>query len=112
MKDRAISIENLFIPENITAIAKKAFINCYIKKLDLSKATNLTKIYSKAFAITYITEVVIPKSVTYIEKEAFLKNFSSDWKKVTIEGDDVVLTTRFNSTWTNIGWPSSLKPTS
>lgn len=50
--------------------------------------------------------IKLPSTVKTIGLKAFTSASDSEWKSVTIEGTK----TRFNSSWTNIGWPSSLMP--
>lgn len=66
------SMESINIPESVTSIGEYAFDSASVlKKIDLSRCTNLTSIGESAFACTAITSINLPNSVKNISDYAF-----------------------------------------
>ncbi len=96
-------LKKVIIPNSVENVGSSAFSNNEIKELSISII--MGEIKAKVFENNNIEEVVIPTRVLYIGVFAFSGN--ENIKKVTIKGDNPE---RFNSGWTNIGFPESLKP--
>lgn len=94
-------ITNVVIPDGIESIDSSAFESNGITSVLIPNTVK--KIGYNAFYNNNINSIVIPESVEIIENSAFYNN---SFSKITIMGDQ----TRFNSNWTNIGFPESLKP--
>ncbi len=94
-------LTNVVIPHGIESIDSYAFVSNGITNVLIPNTVK--KIGYQAFYNNKIKSIVIPESVETIESYAFYNNSFSE---ITIMGDQ----TRFNSNWTNIGFPASLKP--
>jgi hypothetical protein len=104
IKSRAFedtNINAITLPNSVTSISSDAFRGSTISEIKLSN--NLGSIGQDAFRNTKLTSITIPASVTSIGNRAFS---DTPLTEVIIEGDQ----TRFNSNWTSIGFPESLKP--
>jgi hypothetical protein len=104
------SIDNLVIPNSVEIIQTGSFANNPISQLTLG--TGIRQIQTNAFvsetstASQYrskITSLTIPSNVTSISSSAFR---NVPLTSITIQGTQ----NRFNSTWTQIGFPGNLKP--
>ena len=95
------NINAITIPENVTTINERAFQDATLTEVKLP--SGLTSIGQYAFYGTELTSITIPESVASIGERAFS---NTPLTEVIIEGDQ----TRFNSNWTRIGFPESLKP--
>lgn len=95
---------------NLYTISSYAFQNNNISSLNLTGLTNLRSIGTWAFRNNQLSSVTIPASVTSIGSYAFNQVSTYPWSSVTIEYDASNPLTRFNSSWTSIGWPSNLMP--
>lgn len=91
----------LVIPNSVTFIGNQAFAHNEITEVVISDS--ITTIGINAFNDNKIIEVIIPESVKTIRNGAFSNN---EIKKITIKGDQ----TRFNESWTKIGFPAELMP--
>jgi hypothetical protein len=105
-------ITRLIIPNNITRISNFTF--AYNPLTELTLGTGITNIESGSFAspglndgnaeyISKLNTLIIPSNVTSISSEAFR---NVPLTSLTIQGTQ----NRFNSTWTQIGFPAELKP--
>ena len=95
------NINAITIPENVTTINERVFQDATLTEVKLP--SGLTSIGQYAFYGTELTSITIPESVASIGERAFS---NTPLTEVIIEGDQ----TRFNSNWTSIGFPESLKP--
>ena len=102
---KANSINEVFFEDNIKIqiLNSGIFMNNKIEKILIPNS--IKEIGINAFKDNPIKEVVIPASVETIAANAFKSTTTIE--KVTIEGDK----TRFNDTWTRIGFPAELMPT-
>ncbi|MEG2351315.1 MAG: leucine-rich repeat domain-containing protein, partial [Bacilli bacterium] len=89
------------IPSSLKNISVKTFSSNKIDEVDIPEG--VTSIKASAFNTNNIKEVIIPSTVIEIGNSAFLNNPIT---KVTIKGD----AKRFNSNWTEIGFPESQMP--
>ena len=101
---KANSINEVFFEDNIKIqiLNSGIFMNNKIEKILIPNS--IKEIGINAFKDNPIKEVVIPASVIEIGSRAF--ESTTTIEKVTIEGD----ATRFNDTWTSIGFPAELMP--
>lgn len=98
---RDSNINAIVIPESVETIGRQAFYNSSLTEVKLQEG--LKTIEMNAFYGTKLTSITIPDSVASIGERAFS---NTPLTEVIIEGDQ----TRFNSNWTRIGFPESLKP--
>ena len=66
-------IHRIVIPASVQRIGEQAFSLTYLKELLFEQGSQLTRIGSRAFYDTELTEVVVPPSVTEIRGSAFRK---------------------------------------
>lgn len=89
------------LPNNLETIEESAFENTGLETIPFPES--LTSIGDYAFRDNNLSSVTIPTNVNKIGVNSFYNN---PIEQVTILGD----ATRFNDSWTNIGFPESLKP--
>lgn len=120
-------ITSITIPNSVTYLGSNAFRSNYLESIYFNainiktmggsvfsgnKSSGCTLIIAEgiktipayAFSQASLTKITIPSSVTSIGNNAFSSNTKIN--EIIIKGDQ----TRFNSNWTNIGFPASLKP--
>ncbi len=108
--NNAITSLDLSSLTNLYTISSYSFQNNNISSLNLTGLTNLRSIGTWAFRNNQLSSVTIPASVISIGSYAFNQVSTYPWSSVTIEYDASNPLTRFNSSWTSIGWPSNLMP--
>lgn len=111
-RNNSLTTINLQTLPQLVSINYQAFKNNSITSLNLSGLPNLTTIESEAFYGNRLSNITIPASVTTIAANAFYQSGSYPWSSVTIGYNATNLRTRFNATWTGIGWPAGLMPSS
>lgn len=89
------NLVEIYIPDNVTAIGKSAFLNCTsLRTVHINDTSNLTKIGETAFSgCSLLTGLIIPAKVTAIGASAFydcqslnsvdFKSYSG-WKRVVL----------------------------
>ena len=82
----SFKIDKLIIPAYVDTIEDYAFESCEIGKLILSPGAK--QIWENAFSFSYVTEVVIPKTVEYIGDCAFENNYSLE--KICLDRNDAI----------------------
>ncbi|MEG0408879.1 MAG: leucine-rich repeat protein [Bacilli bacterium] len=98
--------DNIIFNSNIKRISDEAFRGYgALKTTNLGELKKLEIIGEQTFRNNIINSLIIPENVNSIGNSAFFN--SKELKSVTILGIDPK---RFNTNWTAIGWPSSLKP--
>ncbi|MEG1047985.1 MAG: leucine-rich repeat domain-containing protein, partial [Bacilli bacterium] len=98
--------DNIIFNSNIKRISDQAFRGYgALKTTNLGELKKLEIIGEQTFRNNIINSLIIPENVNSIGNSAFFN--SKELKSVTILGIDPK---RFNTNWTAIGWPSSLKP--
>ena len=96
-------IRSLTIPSEITTIGYGTFGSNPLEEINIG--AGVTSIRAIAFAYnTSLKNITIPSQVNRIDNNAFQSN--NQITSVTIEGVE----NRFNSTWTQIGFPGNLMP--
>lgn len=101
MSQKGSKVKEVYIYNGVTKIGSSSFYDNQIETVRLPNT--LTSIGTSAFRKNKLTRIVIPEKVASIGNYAFSDN---DLTSVTILGNK----TRFNSTWTNKGFPEELKP--
>ena len=74
----------IIIPASVRRIGQEAFNNAYFETIEFAPGCELTSIGYMAFSFVHIQSIVLPTTLTSIDKEAFLN--CSSLQSITIGG--------------------------
>lgn len=88
----------IFIPNTVTTIESRAFINCFnLKGVEFEENSQLKSIESLSFlAVHSMKKLFIPKSVDYIDKYAFGYGLSGSLEEIIVEEGNTKYDSRNN----------------